>query len=94
MTVRELLARMDSHEIAEWQAYASIWPLPVDRGDINAGIVASVTANCHRGEGTPAFKPADFMPDWTKEKAEADENEAIAHQVHGAFNSIRQQMRH
>jgi hypothetical protein len=93
MTVRELLARMDSHEIAEWQAYASIWPLPVDRGDIQTGIMASTNANCHRAEGTVAFKPADFMPDWTKEKAEADEQEAIAFQVQGAFNSIRQQMR-
>jgi len=62
MSVRELLARMDSHELAEWIAFYAIEPFGEQRADLRAAIVASVIANCNRGKNQKAFKPADFMP--------------------------------
>jgi len=62
MTVRELLSRMDSRELAEWVAYYSIEPFGNFRSDLNCGIVASTIANCNRSKTSKVFKPMDFMP--------------------------------
>ena len=62
MTVRELLARMDSRELAEWQAYYRLEPFGQERADLRAGIVASTLANIHRDPKRKAFAPEDFMP--------------------------------
>jgi hypothetical protein len=61
MTVEELGERMSSKELSEWIAFNAISPIGDERGDLQAGIVASVMANCHRTKGQP-FKPVDFMP--------------------------------
>ena len=53
---------MSSHEISEWIAYNRIDPLGREqRGDLRAGIVASVIANSHRTRGS-AYTPQDFLP--------------------------------
>lgn len=62
MSVRELLSRVDSKELAEWIAYDMIEPIGSVRTDLAAGIVASTVANCHRGKNQSAFSPMDFMP--------------------------------
>ncbi len=58
----ELLRTLSSEELTEWIAYHGISPIDDARGDLQAGIVASVIANAHRSPKTPAFIPVDFMP--------------------------------
>jgi hypothetical protein len=60
MTVRELLSRIDSRELSEWQAYYSLNPFGPERADLRAGAIASTVANCLTDKG--GFKPSDFMP--------------------------------
>jgi len=62
MTVRELLNRIDSKELAEWSAFFSIEPFGYFRTDLQAGIIASTIANCNRSKNSKSFKPTDFMP--------------------------------
>ena len=62
-TVRELLGRIDSHELSEWQAYYTLDPFGEERADLRAGIIASVIANVNRDpKKGPPFKPSQFMP--------------------------------
>ena len=61
MTVKELLSRCDSYELAEWAAYHSIEPIGGLRGDLQSGIVASTIANVNRGKNSKSYSPADFM---------------------------------
>ena len=74
-SVRELLARIDSHELAEWMAFYSLEPFGHVRGDLQAGIVAATIANANSGKGSKTFQPADFMP--LMEKPEQDEDDMI-----------------
>ncbi len=57
MTVRELLARMDSRELSEWLAYDRIEPLhdPYWVGGMICATMANLWASKRYG-------PADFMP--------------------------------
>lgn len=60
-TVAEI-ETMSSLEISEWIAYNRIDPLGREqRGDLRAGIVASVIANSNRTRGS-AFTAQDFLP--------------------------------
>jgi len=77
MTVKEMLSRMDSRELAEWAAYYSVEPFGEERGDLRAGIVASVIANVNRGKNVKAYGPQDFMPYAKKESSELDEVMAL-----------------
>lgn len=42
--------------------YEAIEPFGDRRGDIQAGMLASVLANIHRGKDTRPFSPTDFIP--------------------------------
>jgi hypothetical protein len=64
-TVRELLARVDSHELTEWMAFHNLDPWGEYRADLRAGIVASTVANVNTVRGRK-FKPSDFMVDYLK----------------------------
>lgn len=75
-----MLRRMDSAELSEWIAYHGLNPFGEQRGDLRAGIIASVIANANRGKGTRSFKPSDFMPkfgDKAKKRQTGDEMMAI-----------------
>ena len=72
MPVRELLARVDSRELAEWRAYERIEPFGEKRADARAGMVASVMANAWKGKDQKAFTPEDFMPEYDKPQQAAD----------------------
>lgn len=62
MTVRQLLASMDSKELSEWAAFYSIEPFGYFRSaDLPAGIIASTIANCNRTKHSKSFSPKDFM---------------------------------
>ena len=66
MTVGELLSRISSRELTEWQAYYSLDPFGEDRADLRAGIIAATTANMLRAKGAKGYKPQDFMPRFEK----------------------------
>ena len=55
MTVRELLARIDSKELSEWMAYYELNPFGTVRDDLQAGIIASTIANVNRGKNDKSF---------------------------------------
>ena len=67
MPVGRAQAEIDAAEFAEWMAYYSLEPWGQERGDLRAGIVASVIANTQRGKGK-AFTPQDFMPQFEAPK--------------------------
>ncbi|MEM6560043.1 MAG: hypothetical protein AAF656_00450 [Planctomycetota bacterium] len=69
MTVRELLARTDSRELAEWMAYFDLDPWGEQRADLRAGTIAATVANAHHPRGR--FKPSDFMPKFDREPPKA-----------------------
>ena len=63
MTVRQLLDRIDSKELAEWIAYNNIEPFGPERADLRAAMVCTTAANCARtSKKQKAFKISDFMP--------------------------------
>lgn len=64
MTVEEMLARISSRELTEWQAYYTLEPFGARQGYVQAAIVASTVANVNRGKDSRPFKPEDFMPQW------------------------------
>ena len=57
-TVEELLTTISASELMQWMAYDRLSPMGDDRGDFQAGIVASTMANCHGAK----LAPKDFMP--------------------------------
>jgi hypothetical protein len=77
MTVGELLERIDSRELSEWQIYFDMEPFGEERADLRAGIVAATIANVNRDakRRKKPFRPQDFMPSFGKrvERAEAPE---------------------
>jgi len=65
MTVKEMMARMDAVELAEWRAFYNIDPFDQRRRDLQGAIVASTIYNMLRRKGK-AKPAADFMPDFTR----------------------------
>jgi len=61
MTRRELLARLDSRELTEWRAYATVEPFGEERADRRAALICMVMANLQKGKKQPAFELDDFM---------------------------------
>lgn len=64
MTVRELLARIDSRELVEWQIYYGLEPWGTETEDYRAAIVASTIANVNRDpkKQRRPLAPEAFMP--------------------------------
>jgi len=77
MTVRELLARIDSRELSEWMAYYELNPFGSVRDDLQAGIVASTIANVNRGKNDKSFTPSDFMPYMDKPQQSEGDMQAV-----------------
>lgn len=59
---------MPANEFNAWATFYRLFPFGDVRGDLQAGVVASVVANVNRGRGTSAFNPADFMPQFGADK--------------------------
>jgi hypothetical protein len=73
MTVRELLARIDSRELSEWSAFYGLQPFGDEPADIRTGIIASTVANCLTTGRS--FKPSDFLPEYRQpEEAQNDQD--------------------
>ena len=73
MTVRELLSRISSLELAEWMQFYGLSPFGDERNDLQAGIIAATIANVNSGKGK-AFQPSDFMP-YSSDKQEQTQDD-------------------
>lgn len=68
MTVRELLARTDARELAEWQAYErEFGPLGPERGDVHSALISHTMASA-LNTGKTRFRLADFLPRWSRRR--------------------------
>lgn len=65
MTVGELLARIDSRELTEWEAYERVaGPLGQERLDHLFAMLQATIGNVNRSRKQKAYEPAAFMPKW------------------------------
>lgn len=87
-TVAELQDRMPQREYYDWVALWSLEPWGDVRGDMNAALLASLTANINRDrrKKAKAFTPADFMPDFWRNR------QGTTHRVASKAMAIFQQM--
>ncbi|MEO6147177.1 MAG: DUF4035 domain-containing protein [Sulfuriferula sp.] len=53
---------MSAAELSELRHFHDLEPLGGARGDVQAGIIASIIANVNRGKNTDPFTVLDFMP--------------------------------
>lgn len=85
MTVRRLLAELDSRELSEWAAYERFaGPLGGARDDIHAAIVATAATNANRTKKDRKAKPADFLTKWDRPPQSVEEQKAIMRSAIGA----------
>lgn len=79
MTVRQLLAQIDSAELTEWMAFAGIEPFGEVAADQRHGLAVSVLANINRDpKKRPApYVPRDFIP-WAEQAQVSDGPELLA----------------
>jgi hypothetical protein len=61
MTVEEMLGRITSRELTEWQAFYSIEPFGEERAEMRNGMLIASMANLWRGKDTRPYRPEDFM---------------------------------
>ncbi|KVC62703.1 hypothetical protein WI72_09670 [Burkholderia ubonensis] len=62
MTVRQLLANLDSSELTEWMAFERVEAIGEARADLRAGIIAAAIGN-HSNRTLPKpYRASDFMP--------------------------------
>lgn len=80
MPVGQLLARISSRELTEWQAFYRLEPFGEERADLRAGIIASTMANTARDpkQRRKPFEPREFMPEFDGEDAPDEEDEQAA----------------
>lgn len=68
MTVRQLLATIDTDELTHWIAYSGICPIGDDRGDIQAAQICATIGNRSGGrDGTP-FSITDYLLRWGEDE--------------------------
>lgn len=72
MTVRELLARIDSRELTEWMAFYSLEPWGSQIDDDRAGVIAATVANVHRDpkKRSRPYEATDMIPPRHPDEAE------------------------
>ena len=94
MTVRELLARIDSRELSEWMVYYRLEPWGTEVDDWRAGMIASVIANVNRDpkKQNKPFQPTDFMPRRApvEDREQTEEEMLLAiWQIHARFQAAQ-----
>lgn len=70
--MRQLLAEIDSAELAEWEAFYALEPFGQDW--LQTGMLAAVNANCHGGNRGKPFAPEDFTPQLRQHRAQTLED--------------------
>lgn len=63
MTRARLITEITGEELAYWIAFYLVNPFGPERGDLQAGIIASTFANANSKK---TFTPDDFMPDFDR----------------------------
>lgn len=63
MTRRRLINEITGEELAYWIAFYEVNPFGPERGDLQAGIIASTIANVNSKK---TYKANDFMPDFDR----------------------------
>lgn len=61
MTVRELLSRIDSRELTEWQEYFKLEPFGEERADLRTAQVCRVIAEMYRSKDQRPYTLDDFL---------------------------------
>lgn len=88
MSVRRMLAEIDSRELTEWMAYEKFaGPLGGERGDLHAAMVAATVANTVRGK-KPPVKVSSFVPKWDRPPQSVAEQKAV---IEGAIRAATSQ---
>jgi hypothetical protein len=87
MTVEELLLRISSRELSEWMAYYRLEPFGQVRGDLQAGIVASVMANAWGEKRAKSLRPTDFVLQMDEESLEEVKEPVEAKTLYERFRS-------
>lgn len=65
MTVGEMLARVDSRELTEWEAYERVaGPVGDERLDHLFAMLQATIGNVNRSKKQKAYEPEAFMPKW------------------------------
>ena len=59
-----LKTQITSDHFCQLMAAERLEPRGESRADLRVAINTAVLANCNRAKGKPAFKPADFMPEF------------------------------
>jgi len=73
MTVRELLSRVDSEELSEWQALTTLEPIGDARADVRAALVAQTMWNRLRGREEKPRPLDDFILEFDPPVKKSDE---------------------
>ncbi|GGM14340.1 phage tail assembly protein T [Micromonospora yangpuensis] len=78
MTVAEMLSRISSRELTEWQVYEQLYgPLGGERDDRLAALVAHTVANTGRQRRAP-YPYDDFLMTWGSGRREQSTDEMLA----------------
>lgn len=83
-SVRELLERIDSRELTEWEAFERLeGPIGDARLDQLFAALQATIANVNRSKKSKAYEPQQFLPRWgiAKRSDEPSSDEALARKV-------------
>lgn len=90
--VNEILGVLDTVQLAYWQAFLDLEPLPADRADVRSAFHTAIIANrLAWSDDTEAIQPSDLIIDWSataEEPAAVDpveESDALIMQINTLF---------
>ncbi len=88
MTVGELLARVTSRELSEWQAYYKMEPFGQQNDWLRSGTVAATIANVNRDakKRPRPYESQDFIPQFIEEETEDKSWQQIQDKVKRVLN--------
>lgn len=63
--VNEVLGVLDARQLAFWQAFLDVEPLPADRADVRDALHTAIIGNrLGWSDETEALQPSDLIVDW------------------------------
>ncbi|PCI51396.1 MAG: hypothetical protein COB49_01965 [Alphaproteobacteria bacterium] len=83
-TVRELLARIDARELAEWQAYYRLEPFGEERADWRTAQTTAMIANVNLGKDARPIEAGIFMYGYQPEP-----EPSLADQIKAVFGGMK-----
>jgi hypothetical protein len=93
MTRGELLNRIDSRELVEWEAYERIsGPLGPERTDQLFAQLTAVIANVNRPKSRKPYRVEEFIPKWDPEAPPERKPEQSPEEMLRAVKSMHRRM--